>query len=198
MTNFSNTTIEAAQNGDNKAFNDLYKRLIPYVKGIIVNVSKNYYGTWIKDLAHDITAHLLSTEVLKHYDTSYNFKSWVGTIARNKCIDYFKACNKRINEYNCANLSRDNDDHFGIEMLNHKDDLTPEYALLKQEQSAYIMNLIKNNLNQDMQTIIRLWYFEELNQDEIVELTGWSHNQIGVLHYRAKQKLKDLLRRSQF
>lgn len=194
MSTFSNHLILAAQNGEQKAFNELYKKLLPYVKGILVNVSNHNYGAWMIDLAHDITSHILNPDILSRYDLDSNFNAWVGTIAKHKCIDYFKSRKRRENECNMSKLSSNNEG-FTLDDLHHTDGKTAESNLFKSEQSHHLMTIVKKHLSEDMQTIIRLWYFEEFDQHEISKITGWTVSKVGVLHLRAKQKLKELLQR---
>jgi len=194
MANFSNTLILQVQNGNQKACEQLYKQILPYVKGILYNLSKNRNGYLMNDLSYDITAHILSNHVINNYNLNYNFKAWLAAVTRNKFIDYLKKQNKYANEFCEARLFTNNDDDKVISsIVNHSDQISADENFLRNEKSKYLKTVIDKCLNEDMKTIIKLWYYEGLNQEEISELTGWSLSQVGVLHHRAKLKLKQYL-----
>ncbi len=193
MTNFSITLIQQVQNGNQNACNQLYKQLLPYVKGILYNTSKCRNGIWLDDLSHDITSHILCGHVINNFNCVYNFKAWVATVTKNKFVDYLKKQNKYANEFVESRLSANDGDDVASYMVNHSDFTLADDNFLRNEKSNYLNRIIEKHLNEDMKTIIKLWYYDGYNQEEIAKITGWSISQIGVLHHRAKQKLKQFL-----
>ena len=164
---------------------------MPYVKGILFNLSNGRNGIWLKDLSHEITSHILCIHVINNFNIEYKFTAWVAKITKNKFIDYLKKQNKYANEYCEARLLGNNYENEIInEIINHSDYNFADAYYLQNEKNNYLNNIIEKYLNNDMKTVIKLWYYEGLNQEEIAELTGWSTNQVGVLHHRAKQKIK--------
>lgn len=194
MTNFSITAIQQVQNGNQNACNQLYKQLLPYVKGILYNTSKSRNGIWLDDLSHDITSHILCAHVINNFDFKYNFKAWVATVTKNKFVDYLKKQNKYVNEFIESKLNGNDDEDVTSYIANHSDFTFADDNFLRNEKSNYLNKIIEKHLNDDMKTIIKLWYYEGYNQEEIAKITGWSISQIGVLHLRAKQKLKQLIK----
>ena len=202
MTNFNESLLISVQNGNQKACDTLYKTMLPYIKGVILNVSgnKNYHE--VGELAHEITAHIMRADIINRFIIGQNFKSWIASITKNKYIDYYRhnARHKQViynSEMFCQN-DGDTDNTQSSIIANHTNGLMSDFNCLKKEQAIILFNTIKNHLNYDMKKVIELWYFEELNQEEIAKITGWSENQVGVLHYRAKQKLKSVLKKSDF
>jgi RNA polymerase sigma factor (sigma-70 family) len=193
MANFNLELIEEAKSGKQKALTDLYNILLPYVKGILFNISGNRFGDWMNELAHEITSHLLSKNVINRYESRYKFTSWVSVVTQNKFKDYlkYKKCRQNVIYASDLILNEDNDENYNI--INYTDNILADLNFIKKEEYDRIVNIINFYLPNDMRIIIRMWYLEELTQDEIAKITGYSTNKIGVIHHRAKQKLREIM-----
>jgi RNA polymerase sigma factor (sigma-70 family) len=193
MRNLTDALILKAANGSQQACAEIYKETLPYVRGVLFNLTGRKNALWLKDMAHEVLSHVLRPEILQRYTPGTNFNSWVAVIARNKCIDFLK--NKKLNNTNVDSLD---ENPYGYDVLCHKTSAfkSGDFAdtrIMKKENAQLLWAAIENNLNEDMKLFVQLWYIEELSQEEIAKRTGWTETNIGVIHFRVKKKLREAL-----
>ena len=194
MKHISDQLILQAAKGNQQACAVIYSEISSYVRGVIFNLTSRKDTRWLKEMSHEILTHILRPEILSRYIPSSNFQGWVAVIAKNKCIDALKS------KKNNSSLLDSLDAHpAGYDVLCHKSSVlgkseSADGKIIKKENAQLLWDAIDNHLNADMKRFIQLWYVEELNQEEIAQCTGWSESNIGVIHHRVKNKLRELLK----
>ncbi len=109
-----------------------------------------------------------------HLKNSDRFKQWIISIAKNKCNNYYRRKSKSIEiaEYDLSNISY-------------------KQNIFGRNESSDIMDVI-NVLNNNSKEILKLYYFDELSQEEISKKLNIPIGTVkSRLHY-AKQKFKEV------
>jgi RNA polymerase sigma-70 factor (ECF subfamily) len=60
-----------------------------------------------------------------------------------------------------------------------------------------LVNFALQKLNEDERAIITLFYYEEMNTDEIAEITGLGKSNIKVRLFRARQKMSEVIEKTE-
>ena len=120
---------------------------------------------------------------LKLYNSDFDFKTWILSIAHNTMIDH-------IRKSPGLNLSLD-DENYSIDI---QEDLPgPEETLIiQQDNDALIFNLEK--LKPEYRKILELRFLEEKNYKEIAEELDLSMANVKVRLLRARQLLQEILK----
>lgn len=119
---------------------------------------------------------------LKLYNSDFDFKTWMISIAHNTMIDHIRRSPK-------LNVSLDDDDN----TIEIPEDLpSPEETLIqKQDNDELSLNLQK--LKPEYRRIIELRFLEDKTYKEIAEELGLSMANVKVRLFRARSLLKDIL-----
>ena len=138
--------------------------------------------------ADEITVNVFSKVLnkLDLYDPSFQFKTWILTIAQNTVIDFWRR-KKRENED-----STDNFDDFKDQFAR-----SPEELLISEEDQKQILAVIES-LDRNYQDIIRLRFFEEKSIKEIAEELNLTVANTKVRIMRAKKVLSALLNTNEY
>ena len=164
--------------GDKNKFTLIIERyqdkLFRYIKRLA-----NQSNEDIEDILSDV--FLSAYTNLQGFDTHKIFSSWIYRIAHNKVIDYFKS------KKHTYSLSEDSE-----ELIWNKDKLLEDLEIEKENQKI-IKNAV-SELELKYKEVILLFYFEDNSYQEISDILHLNVNQVGVLIYRAKQKLKQKLK----
>lgn len=156
------TLIQKLKNKDQAAFETIYYQTHKMVYSIIYAIIKDDLDA--EDLMQD--TYIKMIENINSFNTSKNFKTWLGTIARNLAIDFYRRNQKTIN----IDLQADEQVYFEASSTNL--DLEAEATELLDE------------LTSDEQLIVLLRVVDELTFREISDITNrplgtviWSYNQ---------------------
>lgn len=162
------------ETGDNQFIGVLYERYGHLVLGLCIKYLKN------KDEAKDAVIQIFSNLIndLKKYKIQY-FKSWLYVYSKNFCLMELrkrqsllkKELELRENAHLVMDLS-------GLEHLQEK-----ESQILLMEQAIEL-------LNTDQKKCIELFYLKNKSYHEIVELTGYSQNDVKSYIQNGKRNLK--------
>ena len=139
--------VNLYRNGNEKAFDYIYKETLPLVRVAIYRYVQN--KDVIEDLIQD--TYMKVSKGIKVYD-SKNFKNWIYTIAKNTTLDYVKR-KKEIISDNLDYLTQDSHPYLKY-ALNHLDDNLKEVFLLKvlcghtTKKIAEALNLKPQEVNQ--------------------------------------------------
>ena len=161
MNDDINILIEKLIQRDNQAFETIYYRTNKMIYSIIITIAKDEMVT--EDLMQETYIKMIKS--IHSFKRGKNFNTWLGTIARNLAIDYYRRNQKTITV-----------------------DIQEEGQLLFSNQSvnedikAEALELL-NHLNEDEQLIVTLRVVNELTFKEISEITQrplgtviWSYN----------------------
>jgi len=135
----------------------------------------------IEDILSDVFLSVYSN--LQGFDTHKKFGSWIYRIAHNKIVDSFRA--KKPTFF----LTEDSE-----ELVMSKNQLIEELEIEKENQK--IIKTAVSELELKYKEAILLCYFEDKSYNEISDILRLNPNQVGVLIHRAKQKLKNKLKKT--
>ena len=122
---------------------------------------------------------------LAKYDSKQSFRAWIFTIARNSTTDYLRK--KKAIPF--SNLS--NNDETPFEENISDTEILPSETVLKLEDTARLQKLL-DRLPQDYQTVLLLYYQEDMTFDEIGKVLKKPLNTVKSWHRRALLKLREM------
>lgn len=151
----------------------------------IERLFKKYYNEarlYVAALCHDesLAEDIVSESFYKAFtridEEKESFKFWLFKVCRNAYFDYLKRTKR---------LSSVNDNMSGNDV-----DLAEKVIEDEEYRSLYrAIALLKDNYRE----VILLYYFDELSVSEIAGITEQSVQNVKVLMYRARMKLKEIL-----
>ncbi|MGY5550712.1 RNA polymerase sigma factor [Riemerella anatipestifer] len=170
--------IEKAKNRDQKSQTRLINKFWVSVFSFVMKKVKN------ETEADEITVNVFSKVLSKIdlYDSSFQFKTWVLTIAQNTIIDYWRKKSRESEtptEY--------------MEEFRNTLAKSPEELMISEEEDKEIIKVIES-LEANYQEIINLRFFEEKSIKEISDILNISVSNTKVRIMRAKKVLKELLK----
>lgn len=178
--------IEAAKNGDPKAFEEIVSK---YKQAIYYTILKIVHN---RDDAEDLTMVSFSKafQSLHLYSSYYAFSSWLFKIATNNSIDFVRR--KKTIVSTTLSASATDSEKDDIQPLTIRDTSNdPEASLIKNEKTKRLREMVEK-LAPKYRQIIELRYFEELSYEEISEKTGLPVGTVKATLYRAKELLYNL------
>ena len=166
--------VEKSQNGDSKAFGELYEQFIDKIFRFV------FFRVGRREVAEDLTqtVFLKALEHIKGFRKESQFSSWLFTIARNSIIDYYRS---RKPVYSLGEFDE----------LVAKDN-TQDYE--SKEILVETLNAIRR-LKEEEQEVIILHSVEEYSFEEIARITKKSPGALRILKHRALRKLKTDLKK---
>jgi RNA polymerase sigma-70 factor, ECF subfamily len=163
-----------AQAGKEEALSQLYNLYFDKIYRFI------YYRVSHKEVAEDLTEELFikAFRNLKTLEQTAAFDGWLYQIARNLVIDYYRSKKQMV----------------PLEEIEH----TLEYETnivdivnLQTEQTLLIK--VMKDLTVEQQTVIKLKFFEDLDNATIAQIMGKQEGAIRVIQHRAIARLKELI-----
>lgn len=168
--------VERAGKGDATAYGCLYDRYIDQIYRYV------YFRVRNQAEAEDLTEQaFLKTFELVRQDGSkiVYFKAWIYRTAHNLVIDHYRTRKQPASLEEAADL-RDPEP-------------LPEMAVEKGEDDALLHHLI-GMLDDIYQQVITCRFFHGFSYEETAQFLGLKPGNVGVIQYRALQKLRALLR----
>ncbi|MCD6017148.1 MAG: polymerase sigma factor, sigma-70 family [Bacteroidetes bacterium] len=155
----------------------LYKRYSHLVLGLSLKYLKDMDEA--KDAVMQIFEKLLS-DLLKH-NIEY-FKSWLYTLSKNHCLMILRTKQSR--------LKKDIDLQVNAgSFMETESNLHPNNAEEKEKQYTLLEKAI-DELNEDQKKCIELFYLKEKSYNQIVDMTGYSLNEVKSFIQNGKRNLK--------
>lgn len=154
----------------------LYLRYMDLVFGVCLKYFKD--AEKAKDAVMDIYLELCSK--LLHHEVE-NFKPWLHVVARNHCLMQLRSPkNLKVGEFNANFMQSHQTTHLENEAL---------------ENEAYFIQLEQcmENLPEDQQQSIRLFYLQKKCYNEIAVITGYEWNKVRSYIQNGKRNLKQCL-----
>lgn len=172
-------TISEARKGKRQAQNILMDLFWMNVYGYVNSKMQN------EDEAEDVAIETFTKVFakLKLYNSDFDFKTWILSIAHNTMIDHIRKSPE-------LQISLDDENYF----FEIKEDLpTPEESLIqKQANDAFDQHIQK--LKPEYRKIIELRYLEDKTYKEIAEELQLSMANVKVRLLRARQLLQEILK----
>ncbi len=167
--------------GDESGFDEILELYHDNLIYFINRYVKNFAAA--EDLAADTFMELLIHK--KRYSFKSSFKTYLFSIAQHKAVDYIRR-EKRFSPVPADELP---EDHTDIDEV--------EKTVISDETKRKIKE-ISQTLTEDYATYIHLSVFEELDNDDIAKIMKKSKKQIANLSYRAKNAMREALRKEGF
>ena len=164
-------------NGDESGFDEILELYHDNLIYFINRYVKNF--TAAEDLAADTFMELLI------HKKRYSFKTYLFSIARHKAVDYIRR-EKRFSPVPADELPEDCTDIDEVEK-----------TVISDETQKKIKE-ISLTLSEDYATYIHLSVFEGMDNDDIAKIMKKSKKQIANLSYRAKNAMREALRKEGF
>ncbi len=174
--------IVAAKNKDQKAQTKLINIFWVDVFSFVLKKVQD------ENTADELTVNVFSKVLSKLdlYDSEFQFKTWILTIAQNTIIDYWRKKGKEVEK-------SEND----FEEYKNQFAKSPEELLISEEDQQKIQSIVES-MDSNYQDIIKLRFFEEKSIKEISEELGISVSNTKVRIMRAKKVLAQLLKDNEF
>lgn len=137
-----------------------------------------------KNDADEITVKVFSKvlQKLDLYDSDFQFKTWILTIAQNTTIDFWRK--KKGKNENSTDVLENVKNHYAK---------SPEELLISEEEQKKIIKIVAS-MDKNYREIIHLRFFEEKSIKEISEELNISISNTKVRIMRAKKILAQLLK----
>jgi RNA polymerase sigma-70 factor, ECF subfamily len=168
--------IASARAGSEQAFTELYDLYFEKIYRFI------FFRVGHKEVAEDLTedTFIKVFRSLPSLNQESSFESWLYQIARNKVIDYYRSKRQVVPLEEVENT------------LEYETNVI-DIVNLENQQKIFI-KLLKE-LTSEQQTVIKLKFLENLDNDKIAAIMNKNEGAIRVIQHRAITKLKDLISR---
>jgi RNA polymerase sigma-70 factor, ECF subfamily len=170
--------LAKAKLGEQAAFGEIYNL---YFKKIYQFI---FYRVGHKEIAEDLAEEVFLKAFTKIASISENsaFSGWLYQIARNQVIDYYRAKKLTISLDEIENTLEYESNVIDVVNLEH--------------QQKVMLKLLKE-LAPEQQIVLKLKFFEDLENTEIAEMLHKSEGAIRVIQHRGITKLQELIKKSQ-
>lgn len=180
--------VEAARQGDEKAFTHLMRRYKDAIYFMLLKIVNNKADA--EDLSLEAFGKAFAN--LHQYEPQFAFSTWLFRIASNNAIDHLRK--KRITTVPLepmAHLDRTG----GSEYIynSHSDSETPEDTFIKDQKSKRL-HLAVSRLRPRYRLLLELRYFKEYSYNEIAKELNLPLDTVKVQLFRSREMLFDLLK----
>jgi len=175
--------LSKVRKGNQEAARELVEYLQPMVTKIVR--ARRPWRAAEEDLIQEVYKKVFVR--LKQYKKEVPFHHWVSRVAVSTCIDALRY-QKRRPEYRWADMSETEAEAVESNLLDQQAESPKGLSV----DSDIIYSFI-SKLKLTDQTVIRLFYLEQKNSEEIAALTGWTQSSVKVKAFRARGRLKSLL-----
>lgn len=165
-----------------------YAEIIDRYGGKLYSTAYSY--THDQEDARDLVQEILikAYNSLSSFKAEARFSTWLYRVAVNSCIDWTR---RRRTRQNVIATIYDYEEGSAFDSLILEED-GPEGLLLRQEHQESIRNAI-DHLPEIYKTVLILYYFEELQVQEISSILDCPRKTVETRLYRAKGLLKSLI-----
>ncbi len=176
-TNINLKILISAKAGQQEALADIYEAYYLRVYRFV------FYRVSHKETAEDITEEVFikAFNSIKNLEKLEAFEGWLFQISRNLVIDYYRK-KKQLVPLDSIENTLEYDTNV-VEIIN-----------LQIEQSILI-KLLKE-LNEEQQSVIKMKFFEELDNSAIATILNKTEGAIRVIQHRAITRLKEIFKDS--
>jgi RNA polymerase sigma-70 factor (ECF subfamily) len=178
-----NDAIEKAKKNNQIAFNFLLDHFWNDVYGFLLKRTEN------ENDAEDITIETFSRafDKISSYDSSYKFKTWLITIAKNIHIDFLRKKKNVI-----SGVKSKDGEHHVHQIIDESP--SPEDIIITEQNLAKLLRDIKK-LKPHYQEVINLRYFQEYSYQEISNELKEPMSNVKVKLLRAKKLLAEIIQK---
>lgn len=173
---FDDEDIHQAQQGDSDAFRRIMERYQGHVSKLLWRFTrdKNSHEELVQESF--VQAYLS----LHTYQARAPFAHWLSRVATRVGYRFWKQCKR----------------HAHVSILEDDWEKLPETTSdpMEPKQAAELIHHLLSQLPHRDRLVLTLRYLDECSVVETAERTGWSKSLVKVQTYRAKQKLKELVK----
>lgn len=168
--------------GKINAFTDIVERHKDHAFNLALRICGNREEA--EEIAQD--AFMKAFRSLNSFRMKSSFSTWLYRIVYNTSVSLVRTRKKGI--LSLEEFPADATDFIG-------NNTSEEEAETEYRNSLVSFALQK--LNEDERAIITLFYYEEMNTDEIAEITGLGKSNIKVRLFRARQKMSEVIEKTE-
>lgn len=170
-------------NGDKQSLDVLFKRYLKPIYSFIYGYIGNAQDA--EDIAQE--AFVKVWRNLRKFDQGKNFKTWLFTIAKNICLDFFKK--KKTIPFSA--FDNEEGDNTIAETIADPAPLPQE--LLEKGGLARMLNLAMKKLSPKYRAVLLLYYNDHFNFREIAEILDEPLHTVKSRHRRALIQLRGFI-----
>ena len=156
---------------------ELYKRYTHLVLGMCIQYFKD------REVAKDVVLQIFEKlfDELKKREVE-NFKAWLTFVVRNHCISELRKMQTQLNRHI----------EYQYQLKNQTVEIDKEEAVAE-EQKLEALEKALDSLNPFQKTCIELFYLKNMSYTQIVEMTGYSVNEVKSYIQNGKRNLKMII-----
>ncbi|MBS2098135.1 RNA polymerase sigma factor [Carboxylicivirga linearis] len=167
-----NQLIHKSQKGDQNAFGKLVLMMGDYVFSVVFRLVNNELEA--EDIAQNVFVKAWQN-INKYNEAKGKFSTWLYTIATRIALDHLKTNHAQINLPNTIESDDDIEKDLDLKLLGE------------------LLNTATGHLSPQQKLVFVLRDLEEMDVDEVVQITGYSEKKIKDNLYVARKKVKEVL-----
>lgn len=140
-----------------------------------------------RETAEDLMQEVFLKALLSLPDQNENLRAWLYKVARNACFNELRNRKRELQSEHIEDISASARESL---QENSSDNLVDE--LIRSEQRRFLYEAMLK-LPDRQREILELFYFFELSIKEIAEIMRLTSQNVRVLAYRAKKKLREYM-----
>ena len=137
-----------------------------------------------EEIAQD--SFLKAYRSLKSFKMKSSFSTWLYRIVYNTSISHVRIKKKGV--LSLEDFPADATDFIGSNSSEEE---------AEKEYRSSLVNFALQKVTEEERGLISLYYYEEMNTDEISEITGISKSNIKVKLFRARQKMQEIIEKTE-
>ncbi|MFB0938495.1 MAG: RNA polymerase sigma factor [Urechidicola sp.] len=173
--------IKKTLEGDSNSFSVLVERYQNMVFALALKMLKHREES--EEVSQDTFIKVYKS--LSKFNGESKFSTWIYRIAYNTCLDRIKKNSKYNNNVEINEITSNE--------ISHTESI---FDSLENKERSIIVKQCMDKLPEDERIIIHLFYFEELNLKEIVEIVSMTEGNVKVKLFRARKKLFSIFKES--
>jgi RNA polymerase sigma factor (sigma-70 family) len=173
--------IKKTLEGDSNSFSVLVERYQNMVFALALKMLKHREES--EEVSQDTFIKVYKS--LSKFNGESKFSTWIYRIAYNSCLDRIKKNSKYNNNVEINEITSNE--------ISHTESI---FDSLENKERSIIVKQCMDKLPEDERIIIHLFYFEELNLKEIVEIVSMTEGNVKVKLFRARKKLFSIFKES--
>ena len=168
--------------GDSKSLEVLVKRYLNLIYSFVYRYIGG--GPEAEDITQEVFVRVWKN--IKKFDKDKSFKTWIFTIAKNACVDYFR----KKKEIPFSNFEKENGNSI---FDNLADSAALPLELLEQKDIATMLSRAMEKIYSKHRMVLYLRYNDHFTFKEIAESLGEPLNTVKSQHRRGIISLKKIL-----
>ncbi|MBK9735955.1 MAG: sigma-70 family RNA polymerase sigma factor [Saprospiraceae bacterium] len=161
--------VKLLQTGDRRAINTFVDSYGQFIYHVCYKVLLNAFEA--EEAAQDTVMKVL--KALDTFEPSYSLKAWCYTIAFRTAIDFKRKIRRHEDLSSSPELSNDS---YADQNMHNK-------------ETRYGIEMLLRHLDDESRSVISLFYLEEKNIKEVIDITGLTESNVKIKLFRARKEL---------